>query len=159
MDVATLIDGNHAIGGPPNPHFKEMFQYTETFHLKFLGQLQLPICNISSVLAGNEQTIHPKPNIDVALRVNIKAGVGSRSNKANFNEESMDPLVPNACCLFNAINRLQQSAYEVPLHPSPHKSFRSFHIDLLIQYSKQIWPDEVHPSHRSSTARVQQAQR
>ena len=85
MDVATLIDGNPAIGAPRNPHFKEMFPYAEIFHLKFLGQLRL--CNSSSVLAGNEQTIHPKPNIDVAVRVNIKAGVGSRSDKANFNEE------------------------------------------------------------------------
>jgi len=37
MDVATLIDGNPAIGAPRNPHFKEMFQYAEIFHLKFLA--------------------------------------------------------------------------------------------------------------------------
>jgi len=58
--------------------------------------------------------------------------------KIYFDEESMNLLVPNACRLLNAINGLQQSTYEVPLHPSPHKTLRLYHIDLPIQYSNQI---------------------
>ena len=75
MDVATLVDGDLTVEVSHDPHPKEMLQFAEILHLKFRSQFRLSIRDISSVLAGNEQIAHPKHNIDVALRIDVKTGL------------------------------------------------------------------------------------
>ena len=104
---------------------------------KCFSSLRSFISNISSIVSGDKQVVDRNRDVDVRFHIDIKAGVCIRSNEANFDEESMDLLILDVCCLFKAINGLQQSAYKVPLHPSSHKSCGLYHTYLLIQYSKQ----------------------
>ena len=140
MDVTTLIDGSPAIGVPSDPHPKEIFQLVEILHLELLSQLHLHIYNISIILAGNGQIVDLNHDGDVLFSVSVKAGVGRRSDEL---KKSMDLLVPNVCHLFIAVNGLQQSAFKVPLYPSPYISFRLYHKYFLIQCSKQICSDQI----------------
>ena len=114
-----------------NPHPEEMFQFVEIIHCEFPAELCLDICNISFVLGGDEQVVDPNRDVNIPFRINVKAGVRARSHKLNPNEESADLSVTDTCCLLEPIKGSQQSTYELPLHPGPHKPFRLCHINLL----------------------------
>ena len=86
--------------------------------------MHLYVHNISSILARNEQVVHPKRNVEAPLGVDINIRVGVRSDEADFDKESVDILVPNTRRLFQAIKGSQKLAHEIPLHLARRKSFR-----------------------------------
>jgi hypothetical protein len=54
-------------------------------------------------------------------------------------------LVPNSRRLFEAVKGLQKSTNEVPSHPHPNKSLRLHHINLHVEFAKQVDGDDAHP--------------
>lgn len=82
---------------------QKVLQFTEVLHFEFRTQLCLYIHNILSVLAGNEQIVHPKRNVEAMFGISVKTGVGSWSDEANFNQECMNLLVLNPSCQLQAI--------------------------------------------------------
>ena len=139
-----MIDGNPTVGIPRDPHSKKMFQLAEVLHLEFPSQLRLYTRNISSVLAGDEQIVDPNRDADVSFCLDVKGRVCIGSNEANFDQKTVDLLVPNRRRLFKAVKGSQYLTHEVPFHPGSDKSFRLHHIDFFIQYSKQVGRDHIH---------------
>ena len=72
-----------------------MFQFAKVLHVEFPGWLYLDRCNISSIIAGDEQIVNPNHDVNASFGLNVKAEVGGWPDKADFDPKSMDLLVQN----------------------------------------------------------------